>query len=92
MTTVGYGDIVPHTETGRWAGAFIMVTGIGVLGLLSGSLASFFRRGDDAAASTADSAGGAPPADPMGVLVEQIAALREQVTDLTTRLGDGSGR
>jgi voltage-gated potassium channel len=43
LTTVGYGDIVPKTATGRWAGVMIMITGIAVLGLLSGSLASFFR-------------------------------------------------
>lgn len=43
LTTVGYGDIVPKTSTGRWAAVVIMVTGIAVLGLLSGSLASFFR-------------------------------------------------
>jgi voltage-gated potassium channel len=43
LTTVGYGDIVPKTATGRWAGVMIMLTGIAVLGLLSGSLASFFR-------------------------------------------------
>jgi len=44
LTTVGYGDIVPKTSTGRWAGVAIMFTGIAVLGLLSGSLASFFRQ------------------------------------------------
>lgn len=43
LTTVGYGDIVPKTPTGRWAAVAIMVTGVAVLGLLSGSLASFFR-------------------------------------------------
>jgi voltage-gated potassium channel len=43
LTTVGYGDIVPKTSTGRWAGVMIMLTGIAVLGLLSGALASFFR-------------------------------------------------
>lgn len=43
LTTVGYGDIVPKTAAGRWAGVVIMLTGIAVLGLLSGSLASFFR-------------------------------------------------
>jgi voltage-gated potassium channel len=43
LTTVGYGDIVPKTATGRWAGVMIMMTGIAVLGMLSGSLASFFR-------------------------------------------------
>jgi voltage-gated potassium channel len=38
LTTVGYGDIVPITSTGRWAGVFIMFTGVGVLGVLAGSL------------------------------------------------------
>jgi voltage-gated potassium channel Kch len=36
LTTVGYGDIVPHTTAGRFAGVMIMVTGIAVLGVLAG--------------------------------------------------------
>jgi voltage-gated potassium channel len=47
LTTVGYGDIVPKTSTGRWAGVVIMLTGIAVLGVLAGSLASFFRLDTD---------------------------------------------
>ena len=43
LTTVGYGDIVPKTTLGRWAAVVIMLTGVAVLGLLAGSLASFFR-------------------------------------------------
>lgn len=43
LTTVGYGDIVPKTTTGRFAGMLIMTTGAAVLGVLAGSLASFFR-------------------------------------------------
>jgi voltage-gated potassium channel len=43
LTTVGYGDIVPKTTEGRVAGVMIMVTGIAVLGLLAGNLASFLR-------------------------------------------------
>src|SRR5262249_32744784 len=42
LTTVGYGDIVPETTTGRLAGVAIMFTGIAVLGVLAGSLASLF--------------------------------------------------
>jgi Ion channel len=38
LTTVGYGDVVPQTSTGRWAAAVIMITGIAVLGILAGAL------------------------------------------------------
>jgi voltage-gated potassium channel len=57
LTTVGYGDIVPKTPTGRWAGVAIMITGIAVLGLLSGTLASFFGLGQGDTTSAADSDG-----------------------------------
>src|SRR6478735_461625 len=43
LTTVGYGDVVPVTTTGRIAAVMIMLTGVAVLGLLAGTLASFFR-------------------------------------------------
>ena len=43
LTTVGYGDIVPITTAGRFAGIAIMFTGIGVLGVLAGSLAELFN-------------------------------------------------
>ena len=41
LTTVGYGNIVPQTATGRFAAVAIMITGIAVLGLLAGALADF---------------------------------------------------
>lgn len=43
LTTVGYGDIVPITVDGRIAGVVIMVMGVALLGVLAGSLASFFK-------------------------------------------------
>ncbi len=43
LTTVGYGDIVPKTETGRFAGIAIMFTGVAVLGVLAGSLSALFN-------------------------------------------------
>ncbi len=40
LTTVGYGDISPSTPEGRVLAIFIMFFGIGLLGVLSASLAS----------------------------------------------------
>ncbi len=42
LTTVGYGDIYPITTTGRFVAMGIMFTGVAVLGILAGSLASLF--------------------------------------------------
>jgi len=91
LTTVGYGDIVPKTATGRWAAVVIMITGVAVLGVLAGSLASFFRLGEGG--NGAGSPGG-EPASPAGTsgdaalqaLTAEVAALRGQMEFLTRRL------
>jgi voltage-gated potassium channel len=92
LTTVGYGDIVPKTTTGRWVAVTIMVTGIAVLGVLAGSLASFFRL--DNGKPSAES----PPADEtehaavtssdaaLQALAAEVSALRHQVETLAARL------
>jgi len=90
LTTVGYGDIVPKTTTGRVAGVTIMLTGIAVLGLLAGSLASFFRL--DPSAAGADTPTPSEPGEPeatpkIEVLTREVSALREQLTRLTLELG-----
>ena len=91
LTTVGYGDIVPHTSAGRFAGIVIMFTGIAVLGVLSGSLASLFnleQRSEDR-----DSKAGAP-AEPGRVetLHDELAALQAQLQSIQGRLGELADR
>jgi voltage-gated potassium channel len=88
LTTVGYGDIVPKTTTGRVAGVMIMFTGVAVLGLLAGSLASFFRI-DPATAGNPPGGDGSvdpAPAPPLDALTHEVAAMRDQLAQLTVQL------
>ena len=91
LTTVGYGDIVPKTTTGRWAAVTIMITGIAVLGLLAGSLASFFRLNEGSNGAASPDGGPASTAATPGdtalqALTAEVSALRRQVEALTERL------
>jgi len=38
MTTVGYGDIVPHTPAGRLVASFLMIFGLGMFAMLTGTI------------------------------------------------------
>jgi voltage-gated potassium channel len=101
LTTVGYGDIVPKTTAGRVDGMMIMVAGIGMLGLLAGSLASFFGFGTHFVAARADRPDPPVPsasdATANDALVHELAGLRAEVTRLTDEvarlapLPDGGG-
>ena len=41
-TTVGYGDVIPQTLGGRIIAVFLMIIGIGFVGLLTATIATFF--------------------------------------------------
>jgi voltage-gated potassium channel len=81
LTTVGYGDIVPHTEKGRLAGVFLMITGLATLGVLSGTMASFFR-------TSGASTGGSPP-EPATTAApdDELDEVRQQLAAIADRLG-----
>ncbi len=76
LATVGYGDIVPKTTAGRLDGVMIMITGVAILGLLAGSLASFLHL--ETGASTAQPNAPTDAGDASG----ELAALRAQVSRL----------
>jgi voltage-gated potassium channel len=87
LTTVGYGDIVPKTPTGRLAGVTIMITGIAVLGVLAGSLASFFRINspevrEGATGSADEPTVAGPTAGTPDGLTAEVAELRAQISRL----------
>ncbi len=98
LTTVGYGDIVPETTTGRITAVMIMLTGVAVLGLLAGTLASFFRlqpTGSATAKTTpdrtrpatglAEDPQAAASSSPSGLdqVLAELTELRTQVAELT---------
>ena len=46
MSTVGYGDVVPHNAAGRLFGALLILFGVVVISMLTASLSAFFIGGD----------------------------------------------
>jgi voltage-gated potassium channel len=82
LTTVGYGDIVPKSTAGRIDGVMIMITGVAVLGILAGSLASFFHLEKPSEPSAA----GDDVVDDGAAVVGEISALRTQVSRLAAEI------
>ena len=86
LTTVGYGDIVPKTTAGRLAGVALMVTGIAVLGVLAGTLASLFHVGDsEEGASSVRSESPLSLSDELTVLRAELQGLERRVAELAER-------
>ena len=86
ICTVGYGDITPVTAEGRWAGVVLMVTGIGIIGALAGSLASFLRLAPPPPPPTPTPAATAVDVAHVETLTEEIASLRADLGSLQTHL------
>lgn len=47
LSTIGYGDIVPHTDEGRFVASLVIIFGVGLFSAMSGFMASLFLKSTD---------------------------------------------
>ena len=80
MTTVGYGDYYPVTNGGRFVGAFLMIVGVALFGVIAAFVANLFL-------SRAGAADGHAPANEIDDAARARATrTSELATELRARL------
>lgn len=80
VTTVGYGDRFPVTGGGRVVAVVLMLVGIGLIGVLTATVASVFIKEHTDATKEEYKKGHAD-------LGEQLAVIRDRLVDIERRLG-----
>lgn len=88
LTSVGYGDLVPVTTKGRFAGFLLMVLGLAVLGTLAGVLASIFSgAAEEADLDEATPESMARQLDRVEQRLDRLETLMSEVSDRLSRSG-----
>ncbi|MFO7681881.1 MAG: ion transporter [Chloroflexota bacterium] len=80
IATVGYGDLYPVTGQGRFIGSLVIMTGVGLFGILSGYLARSFlggRANKKDANQTLSLSDRSDPSDIASILAE-LKAMRQE--------------
>lgn len=92
ITTVGYGDFVPVTGTGRAMAVLVMFVGISIVGVVSASLAAVLIKQSNAPstpdASAATSPTAATPTATDADLLAEIRELKSMVASLQAAVAD----
>jgi voltage-gated potassium channel len=96
ISTVGYGDQFPVTNSGRLVGFFLIVTGVGLFGVLMGFLTNFFfGGGEKKLAERLVSSEVGPAGDQMQAIYQLLeqqeqtnAALKECLAEVERLLGE----
>lgn len=78
ITTIGYGDLYPETVEGRLVALALMISGLGLIGFTTGSLASWIV---DRVSDTERPSGTATRAD-VALLLHEVRRLRAEVAEL----------
>jgi voltage-gated potassium channel len=78
ITTVGYGDFYPTTVEGRLVAVALMIGGIGLIGFVTGSLATWIVERISAAEEPAQAA----TRHDIVEILDEIRDLRAEITDL----------
>lgn len=75
ITSAGYGDVYPVTAAGRAIGVVVMFAGLGILGVVTASVAAWFVSAEERATEKQQAAA-------ISALAAEVAALREAVSAL----------
>jgi voltage-gated potassium channel len=87
ITTVGYGDVYPITPAGRITGVVLMVAGVALIGVLAGTLASFFGFGaTDPDAPRDEGATPSGPSSSTGDLEARLVELERVIAEVRREL------
>lgn len=78
ITTVGYGDLYPVTNSGRTVGIFLLTAGVGLFGVLTGYLANAFLAPPDEGEANAVIGENVTPNDAHTLVAELSTLLDEQ--------------
>ena len=84
MTTVGYGDRYPVTDGGRAVAVVLMLVGIGLIGVLTATVASVFIKEHTDANSEEFNKG-------RDQLDQQLSVISDRIADVERRLGASPG-
>jgi voltage-gated potassium channel len=93
VSTVGYGDVVPHTTWGRVVGSVVLVLGVTFLSFLTATITSYFVSADqDERAADIEALRGADQDDTQALLRQVLLRLESIERTLRDRPADGTPR
>ena len=85
LTTVGYGDIVPHTSWGRLLGSLVIIMGATFLAFLTASVTSMFIAAEREQSEREERRAGGAEEDALQVA---LARIDERLAAIESRLGE----